>query len=119
MTPLDAGNAARVRASFGHQHAMASLGAQMTEGGAGTTEMVLPCNRHARKPVQSCFLSQVPGNARSPHLLPPFSLWEAHRSRRREDALFRTEGGPSDQTGMAWFLKKGHPTRPAPWFRHE
>lgn len=42
MTPPDAGNAARVRASFGHQHAMALLGAQMTEVGAGTTEIVLP-----------------------------------------------------------------------------
>lgn len=42
MTPPDADNAARVRASFGHQHAMTLLGAQMTEVGAGKTEIVLP-----------------------------------------------------------------------------
>lgn len=42
MTSPNADNAARVRASFGHQHAMVLLGAQMTEVGAGKTEIVLP-----------------------------------------------------------------------------
>lgn len=42
MTPLDADDIARVRTSFDRQHAMALLGAQMTEIGAGRTEIVLP-----------------------------------------------------------------------------
>lgn len=42
MTPLDADNAARVRASFDRQQAMTLLGARMTEVGAGRTEIVLP-----------------------------------------------------------------------------
>jgi len=42
MIPQDEENAARVRASFGRQKAMALLGARMTEVGAGTTEIVLP-----------------------------------------------------------------------------
>lgn len=42
MTPPDADTIARVRASFRRQHAMALLGAQMTEVEAGKTEIVLP-----------------------------------------------------------------------------
>lgn len=42
MIPPDADNTARVRASFDRQHAMTLLGAQMTEVGAGMTEIVLP-----------------------------------------------------------------------------
>ena len=42
MTLPDEDVAARVRASFDRQHAMALLGAQMTEVGAGRTEIVLP-----------------------------------------------------------------------------
>ena len=42
MTRYHPDNAARVRASFGRQRAMALLGAHMTEVGAGTAEIVLP-----------------------------------------------------------------------------
>lgn len=42
MTPRDPDYAARVRTSFGRQHAMTLLGAQMTEVEPGMTEIVLP-----------------------------------------------------------------------------
>ncbi|HET8843597.1 MAG TPA: PaaI family thioesterase [Ktedonobacteraceae bacterium] len=42
MTPLEADNAMRVRASFDRQQVMALLGAHMTEVGAGVAEIVLP-----------------------------------------------------------------------------
>lgn len=42
MTPQDPDYAARVRASFGRQQAMALLGAEMTEVAPGQTTIVLP-----------------------------------------------------------------------------
>src|ERR1700752_4091752 len=53
------------------------------------------------------------GNARNPRPLPPFSLWEAHLSRRREHALFsdgRRDFG-SDGNGMGFGNGASHPTR--------
>lgn len=46
MTPPDANNVERVRASFSRQHAMTLLGAQMTEVGEGMTEIVLPFEKN-------------------------------------------------------------------------